>query len=98
MSKKKKKSFWADGLSINETRFSVLVLMAVVGFGYALYAHYDTGDITANLLDLVQVLIYSIVGVNVANAVTNAFRSKREVSNDSTYNEDVNQYDDDQNK
>lgn len=87
MSKKKKRSFWADGLSINETKFSVLVVMTVIGFGYSIYSHAATGDITNNLLDLVKFLVISIVGINCANYVTEAFRSKRETKGNPPYND-----------
>lgn len=90
-SKKSRTSFWKDGLSINEARFSVLVLMALVGFGYALFSHYRTGDITDNLLDLLNVLIFSIVGINVTNHVTGVFRDKREDTTSPNYNEGANQ-------
>lgn len=84
---KKKHSFWSDGLSIDETRFSVIVIMALVGFGYALFSHYRTGDITDNLLDLIELLVLSILGINVAGYVTDAFRNKRESRNHPDYND-----------
>ncbi|MGG3801258.1 hypothetical protein [Metabacillus fastidiosus] len=88
MSKKRKKnSFWSDGLSIDETRFSALVLMGVISLGYTLYAHYKTGDITHNLLDLVKVLIFSIVGINVANYITDTIHSRRGNKQSTDYNE-----------
>ena len=87
MKKKEKRNFWSDGLSINETRFSVLVVMTLSGFGYALFSHYSKGDITENLLELVRVLILSIVGVNVANSVSDSFRTKRDDNTQHTYND-----------
>lgn len=78
MEKKKSSSFWSDGLSINEARFSVLVLMSVCCFFYALYAHYSTGAISPDLLTLLNTLIASIVGINVTNTVTGYLRDKRE--------------------
>lgn len=97
MSKKKRRhNFWSDGLSIDETRFSVIVVMALVGFGYALFSHYRTGDITDNLLDLVELLVLSIAGINVAGYVADAFRSKRESRKQTDYN-DVAREEQDQN-
>lgn len=84
---KKKRSFWSDGLSIDETRFSVIVVMALVGFSYALFSHYRTGDITDNLLDLVELLVLSIAGINVAGYVADTFRSKRESRKQTDYND-----------
>lgn len=76
--KSKSKSFWIDGLSIDEARFSALVAMTILGFVYALFSHLFTGDITENLLNLIQTLILSIVGVNVSGHVTAAIHTKRE--------------------
>ncbi|MBU8576390.1 hypothetical protein ACQKEX_14845 [Bacillus pumilus] len=76
--KSKNKSFWIDGLSIDEARFSALVAMTLLGFVYALFSHFFTGDITENLLNLIQTLILSIVGVNVSGHVTAAIHNKRE--------------------
>lgn len=75
--RKRRHNFWSDGLSVDETRFSVIVVMALVGFVYALFSHYRTGDITDNLLDLVKLLVLSIAGINVAGYVADALRSKR---------------------
>lgn len=91
----KKKGYWKDGLSVDETRFSVLVLMVLAGFGYALFSHYLTGDISDNLLSLVQTLIAGIVGVNVANLVTETLRGGRENKEQPPYNEDATEKDGD---
>ena len=91
--RKKRKSFWADGLSIDETKFSTLMVMSVTGFTYALYSHFTTGDITDNLLDLFKFLVISVVGVNGVGVVADALQRKREPSEDTTYNEEVDETD-----
>lgn len=85
---KRKRNFWADGFSIDETRFSMLAVLSVIGFIYALYAdaHEGIGD---NLLSLINSVLLSFVGVNVAESVSRAYTTKkRETVQDETYNED----------
>lgn len=98
--KKKKSSFWADGFSIKETRFSMVLAMTVVGFIYALFSHYNTGDITGNLLDLVKFLLISVVGVNGVTAVSDVLQRRRENNDSDTYNDAVEDdpYDQESNK
>lgn len=94
--KKKKNSFWADGFSIKETRFSMILAMTVVGFLYALFSHYETGDITGNLLDLVKFLLISVVGVNSVTAVSDVLQRRRENSGPDSYNDGVDEDNDNQ--
>lgn len=85
--KSKRDSFWSDGLSINETKFSVIVVMALVGFGYALYSHYRTGVIENSLLTLVLTLIYGIIGMNGVKFISDSLQRRRENGDQSNYNE-----------
>lgn len=71
---------------MDETRVSAIIIMAFIGFGYSLFSHYNTGDITGNLLDLVKVLVYGIVGVNGVKYVSDAFQGRREENNNNHYN------------
>jgi len=87
-SKKEKRNFWTDGLSMDETKFSTIVVMAAIGFGYSLIAHYLHGEISDNLLTLVSTLIYSILGMNGAKIVADAVvRTKGGKSEKDTYND-----------
>lgn len=85
----KKRHFWSDGLSIDESKLSVLVVMALIGFFYSLFSHYSTGDITNNLLQLIEILILSIVGTNVAGYVAGAIQGRRDKKDKGDYNRDV---------
>jgi hypothetical protein len=101
MRKKRWKSYWSDGLSIDETRFSVIVVLTVIGFIYTLYAHYKTGDITMNLLTLIQTLIYGIIGINGMKFISDTVvRKREEESNRPDYNDSAGgeQYPDSNNK
>ena len=64
--KDKIKHFWSNGLSVDETKFSVFIILLIIGFGYGLYDHYTNGDIALNLLELIKILIFSIAGLNIA--------------------------------
>lgn len=85
---KKRKGFWTDGLSVDETRFSTLAFLTIVGFAYALIADYR-GDLGDNLLSLVQAALMAFVGVNVADKVGNVMASKKRDKDDmDSYNEE----------
>lgn len=74
-----------DGLSLNETRVSSLVLAFLVTLGFALFKYAVTGDLSENMLTLLGYEIMSIAGVNVAENLTAP--SKRKGSDD--YENDV---------
>lgn len=68
-----KKSFWKDGLTVSETKFSLLALLLVIGFVYGIVDHFINGDIAINLLDLINGLLLAFVGVNAVDRVSSAF-------------------------
>lgn len=90
--KKKSESFWRDGLTIDETRFSVFIILLVVGFAYSLYDHYLNGDIAFNLLELVKILIYAVAGINIAAKVSESLSKQRQESRE--YREYKREYED----
>ncbi|ALA47874.1 hypothetical protein SUNDANCE_58 [Brevibacillus phage Sundance] len=61
--------FLKDGLSIDETRISVLVLAFAFTLGFALYQVITTGDVSDNLLILLGYEIAAVTGVNVADSI-----------------------------
>ena len=67
--------FIKDGLSIDETKVSVLLilLIGVVAFVVVMYA--KTQIIGDNLTTICTALIYSVAGVNIATQVGNAFNT-----------------------
>ena len=65
--------FWQNGLSIDETKLSALILCL---FGCLIFGgiNYSTiGDISTNLTTIITALIYSIAGVNITNSIVNRF-------------------------
>ena len=83
----KSKWYWADGLSIDETRVSTLMVMSSVGFFYSLYAHSKTGGISVELLDLIKFLILSTVGINGVHVISDTLQRRREDSKEPPYND-----------
>jgi hypothetical protein len=86
--KKKKKdtsSFLKDGLSINETRMSALILVFIVGAGFSFYQVVKVGDIAEGLLSLLMYLIMAISGINISESVMKGITKKNQ-------NDDSQQY------
>lgn len=73
-----KKSFWTDGLSINESRFSILISLLVIGSGFGFYQVVTDGDIANGLLTLLGYLIAAIAGVNITEAIANRGNKQNE--------------------
>lgn len=65
------RNFFSRFISVDEAKVStlVIVLIGMVIFSCVQYAH--TGDISANLADIVQALIYGLAGINVADRFLN---------------------------
>lgn len=68
------KNFITDGLSIDETKTSVLIILTIVSVFFGLVMYKINGDITNNLVEVIKFLILSIAGINVANSLTDYFR------------------------
>lgn len=62
------KNFWKDGLSIDETRFSILGLLTVIVFIYILLGSFLNGKIDDSLVVIFRDLLVAFVGVNAINA------------------------------
>ena len=61
--------FWRNGLSVSESKFSVLVLAFLVLTAISVYMFVTKGDISANQLDLIRTIIYAIAGINIAQGI-----------------------------
>jgi len=58
-------NFWTNGFSIEETKFSTLVLVLFVAFIYVIYADVANGYIyTDKIFDVIKWLIAGIAGIN----------------------------------
>lgn len=56
--------FIRDGLSLDETRISILIIFFIIFSGFGIYQYHINKDITENLLNIILALIYCIAGVN----------------------------------
>ena len=65
------KGFWKDGLSVDESKISILIITFVVTLSCALISYFLNGAIGDNLTKIVSVLVYSVAGVNVADKIKN---------------------------
>lgn len=63
-------NFWKDGLSINETRISALIVGFIISLTYAIYAYHANGDISNNLLEVIKILVISIASINFAGKLS----------------------------
>lgn len=62
--------FIKDGMSLDEFKVSALVICLLLITGTAIVAYFKYGDITSNLLALLQTLIISVGGVNAISALS----------------------------
>lgn len=65
---KEKGSFWSDGLSIDETKFSVLVLSYFVAFIVLLFMCAKNNDIET-VEDITGLLLTAVFGINIAKTL-----------------------------
>lgn len=70
-------SFLKDGLSVDETKVSAMVILALGIFGVIAYREIRFGDININLFfDALKTLIFAIAGVNGVNLVASKFQGQ----------------------
>ena len=65
-------------ISLEEKKVSSLIICLLIGFIYSLYSYHVNGDIGDNLLKLIELLIYSVAGLNFANCIGNIMKTKKE--------------------
>lgn len=66
-----------DGLSIDEAKVSVLIILCILTFIFAFIRYSLDGDISNNLTDILQVLIFVIGGINIGNAAMTIFSKRK---------------------
>lgn len=76
--KKKISHFWANGLSIDETKVSVLLALLIIAFGIAMYQFLTVGDISDRHLSIITLLIYAVTGINGLNIITDFLKHDRD--------------------
>ncbi len=69
MRRKKRNNFWSDGLSIDESKVSCLIICLIAGIAFVGFSYLKYQDISDNLTDIVISLVYGITGVNVASSL-----------------------------
>lgn len=65
-----------DGLSIEETKVSALIILCVLTFLFAFVMYILDKDITDNLTSIIQTLILVIGGVNLSNSIASVFTKR----------------------
>lgn len=65
-----------DGLSIEETKVSALIILCVLTFLFAFIMYVLDKDITDNLTSIIQTLILVIGGVNLSNSIASIFTKR----------------------
>lgn len=83
----RKVHFWVDGLSINESKVSTLIVCLLACISFAGYIYINKGDISNNLTTLTTTLIWGIAGVNIADKISGM------VSHNANANNEYNNYD-----
>lgn len=76
-------NFLKDGLSVDETRVSVLILTFIASLIFAFYQLVAVGDISDNLLTLLGYEIVAVTGINVADSIIRKRKTKEVQSEDS---------------
>ncbi|MCF8012229.1 MAG: hypothetical protein K9L56_13215 [Clostridiales bacterium] len=72
------KSYWKDGMSIDETKTSILILWLSIFLTATLISLFKNGEIPFELIEISKTLIYSIAGVNVANKISSSVSRNKE--------------------
>lgn len=75
---RKTDSFWRDGLSIDETRVSALIVLLYIFSLIAGYTYVTTGDFSTNMLQLLIAVVTAITGVNIAESFVSRMERRRE--------------------
>lgn len=60
-------NFFKDGLSVDESRISVLLIVFIVTAGFALWQFATIGIIDGSMLTLLAYLIGAITGINIVD-------------------------------
>lgn len=63
----KGKSYWQNGLSVDETKFSVLIGLLLLFSFLAGYIVIEKGDVPDNLTNLLYGFIAAVAGINIAH-------------------------------
>lgn len=73
---KNKMNFWQDGMSIDESKISILVVCFICVLTFGLSMYFFRGDISENLTSIITAFIYAIAGVNITNGGISSITNK----------------------
>lgn len=62
--KKQAEHFWANGLSVDETKVSALLVLLIIAFAIAMYKFWIGVDISDKHLSIITILVYAVTGIN----------------------------------
>ncbi len=65
------KNFWKNGLSVDESRVSILMIFLILFLSTILYSYVDKGVVNNELLEVAKTLIYAVAGINGISYFTN---------------------------
>ena len=63
----------ADGLTINETKSSALILVMLSMIGLGIYQVVTLGDVSVNLTEIIKWSLMAVAGASGLNAVANSY-------------------------
>jgi len=66
-----RKSFWKNGISIDESRVSVLMVLLIIFSVSTLYMYFSGQEVDLYIVEITKVLIVSVAGVNAVNLISN---------------------------
>ena len=72
-----RKAFWKNGLSIDETKTSALIICLFIVIIFACVHYHYMNDISNNIKDIIETLIYAIAGINIFSNVAEKFGTNK---------------------
>lgn len=72
-------NYLKGGLSVDETKVSVILLSFIVTLGFGLFKVVYSGDIPDNVLNLLGYQIVAITGINVADKFASKKKKEPEI-------------------
>jgi hypothetical protein len=67
------RNFWSDGISINEYKVSMLIILLIFWSAIGAFIFIVKGDVTINVVTIITTLGWCVASVNIADRVGNIF-------------------------
>jgi len=65
--KNQKEHFWSNGLSIDETKVSILIICLLIGVVLGALKTFKCGDFPPGIVEFIKICIIAITGINLSN-------------------------------